>query len=100
LTPFYGSNVEVSEGHKDDVDLSGVNVALVYTFPDKPSAGDWRVGIIADTESSEEQVMALETIFTGKDADHGAPSPGSSPTTWAFNAPASRTPTVRPRPRP
>ena len=29
--------------------------------------GDWRVGIIADTDSSEEQVSALETIFTGKD---------------------------------
>jgi hypothetical protein len=57
----------ISEGHKDDVDLSGVNVALVYSFPDKPSAGDWRVGIIADTESSDEQVTALETIFTGKD---------------------------------
>jgi hypothetical protein len=57
----------IREGHKDDVDLSGVNVALVYTFPDKPSAGDWRVGIIADSESSDEQVAALETIFTGKD---------------------------------
>jgi hypothetical protein len=34
---------------------------------DRPSAGDWRIGIIADTDSSDEQVAALETIFTGKD---------------------------------
>jgi hypothetical protein len=59
--------LHISEGHKDGVDLSGVNVAMVYNFPDKPSAGAWRVGIIADTESSDEQVEALETIFTGKD---------------------------------
>ena len=57
----------IREGHKDDVDLSGLNVALVYTFPDRPSAGNWRVGIIADTETSDEQVAALEAIFTGKD---------------------------------
>jgi hypothetical protein len=59
--------LHIDEGHKDDVDLSGVNVALVYTFPDRPSSGDWRVGIVADTSCSDEQVAALETIFTGKD---------------------------------
>jgi hypothetical protein len=57
----------IREGNKDDVDLSGVNVALVYAFPDKPSAGSWRIGIIADAESSDQQAEALETIFTGKD---------------------------------
>jgi hypothetical protein len=39
----------------------------VYTFPDKPSGGNWRIGIIADTESSDEQAEAMEAIFTGKD---------------------------------
>jgi hypothetical protein len=57
----------ISEGNKDEVDLSGVDVALVYTFPGKPSEGNWKIGIVADTESSDEQVEALEAVFTGKD---------------------------------
>ena len=57
----------IREGHKDDIDLSGLDVALVYTLPDRPSLGNWRVGIIADTDTSDEQATALETIFTGKD---------------------------------
>jgi hypothetical protein len=59
--------LHISEGHKDDVDLSGVNVALVYSFPGKPSEGNWKIGIVADTDSSDEQAQALEAIFTGKD---------------------------------
>ena len=59
--------LNIREGHKDDVDLSGQTVALFYTFPDKPSAGNWQIGIIADTEASDEQASALEAIFTGKD---------------------------------
>jgi len=59
--------LSIREGHKDDVDLSGQNVALFYTFPDKPSAGNWQIGIIADTEASDEQAAAFEAIFTGKD---------------------------------
>jgi hypothetical protein len=59
--------MHIDEGHKDDVDLSGLDVALVYTIPGQPSAGGWRIGIIADTGASDEQAEALEAIFTGKD---------------------------------
>jgi len=59
--------LHITEGHKDDVDLTGVNVALVYTIPDKPSSGNWQVGIIADRGASDDQAAALEAIFTGKD---------------------------------
>jgi hypothetical protein len=59
--------LHINEGHKDEVDLSGLNVALVYTFPGIPSEGGWRIGIIADTDASGEQAAALEAIFTGKD---------------------------------
>ena len=59
--------MHISEGHKDDVDLSGLDVALVYTIPGRPSGGGWRIGIIADTETSDDQAEALEAIFTGKD---------------------------------
>lgn len=57
----------IREGHQDDTDLTGLNVALVYNFPNNPSAGEWRIGIIADTKTSDEQAAALEKIFTGKD---------------------------------
>ena len=59
--------MHVDEGHKDDVDLSGQNVALVYTIPGQPSAGGWRIGIIVDSDASDEQAAAFESIFTGKD---------------------------------
>lgn len=59
--------LSIREGHKDDVDLSGVNLAIVYTIPDRPSAGNWRVAIIVDTDPSDEQAEALEAIFGGKD---------------------------------
>jgi hypothetical protein len=57
----------IREGNKDDVDLSGQNVALVLSIPDKPSAGNWRIGIIADSDATDDQAQALEAIFTGKD---------------------------------
>src|SRR5919197_1979672 len=59
--------LNIREGNKDDIDLSGVNVALVFTIPDMPSKGNWGVGIIVDSDASDEQAEALETIFTGKD---------------------------------
>jgi hypothetical protein len=59
--------LNIREGHKDDIDLSGVNVALVYTIPDQPSKGNWSIGMIVDSDASDEQAEALETIFTGKD---------------------------------
>ena len=59
--------LDIGEGHKDDIDLSGVKVAAFYTIPDKPSSGNWQIGFIVDTGASEEQASALEAIFTGKD---------------------------------
>lgn len=59
---------------------------LGLQLPNKPSTRDWRVGIIADTESSDEQVAALKTIFTGKDGGPRGAFSGSSSTTWAFRA--------------
>ena len=58
--------LHIREGNKDDVDTAGVNVALVYTIPGVPGDGEWRVGIVVDTEASDEQAAALEAIFSGK----------------------------------
>lgn len=79
--------LHIQEGHKDDVDLSGVNVALAYTIPDKPSAGNRGIGIIADTDSSDEQASALEAIFTGKDGGPWGTSRGCSVRTGVSSGP-------------
>jgi hypothetical protein len=59
--------LHIAEGHKDDLDLAGIDVALVYTIPGVPGEGGWRIGIVVDTEASDEQAEALEAIFTGQD---------------------------------
>lgn len=76
--------LHIREGNRDDVDLSRVNVALAYTIPDKPSAGNWGIGIIADTDSSDEQASALEAIFTGKDGGPWGDFAGLFGTYWGL----------------
>src|SRR5919201_3367816 len=38
----------VKEGSLDGLDLSGVDAALVYTIPGKPSGGNWKMGAVVD----------------------------------------------------
>jgi hypothetical protein len=59
--------INIREGNKDEIDLSGVNVVMVYTIPDIPSAGNWRVGLIVDSGASDQQASALESIFRGQE---------------------------------
>jgi hypothetical protein len=55
----------ITEGNLDDVDLSGVNVAMGYMAPSNISAGDLKLGIVVDEGASDEQAQALERIFKG-----------------------------------
>ena len=56
----------VKEGNLDDTDLSGVNFALYNLFPSNLTAGDWKVGIVIDSDASDEQAGALERICKGE----------------------------------
>lgn len=56
---------EVTDGNLDDIDLSGVRVALAYNAPSNVSAGNLKVGIVVDSGASDEQVDALARIFKG-----------------------------------
>jgi hypothetical protein len=55
----------IREGDLDDLDLSGIDAALVYTIPGNPSGGGWTIGLVVDESASEETAQALERIFRG-----------------------------------
>ncbi|HUS23146.1 MAG TPA: DUF1326 domain-containing protein [Aeromicrobium sp.] len=55
----------VTDGSLDDLDLSGVRVALAYFAPANISAGNLRVGIVVDNGATDEQADALARIFKG-----------------------------------
>jgi hypothetical protein len=57
----------VKQGNLDDLDLSGVDAALVYTIPGNPSGGNWTMGLVVDDGASDEQAQALERIFRGEE---------------------------------
>ena len=56
---------EVKDGNLDDVDLSGVRVAMAYMAPSNISAGNLKIGIVVDSRASGDQADALERIFKG-----------------------------------
>jgi hypothetical protein len=55
----------VEDGKLDDLDLSGVNVAMGYMAPSNISAGNLKLGIVVDENASDEQADALGRIFRG-----------------------------------
>lgn len=59
--------LHVSQGSKDGVDLSGVDIGWVYTLPGNVTGGNWTTMLILDPAVSEEQVKAVEEIIQGKD---------------------------------
>ena len=59
--------LHISEGNRDGVDVSGVDVGWVYTLPGNVTAGNWTTMLIFDPSVSDDQVKALEAVFQGKD---------------------------------
>ncbi len=57
----------IADGSSDDVDLSNVNFALYNYWPSKPSAGNWKVGVVVDDAASDEQAQALDRILSGQE---------------------------------
>jgi len=59
---------QVRDGTVADTDLSGVDFALFNHFPSNLTAGNWTVGLVVDDAASDEQVEAIEQIFSGEEA--------------------------------
>ena len=57
----------VSEGHLDEVDLSGADFALYNYFPSNLTSGNWKIGVVVDDQASDAQVDALERIVSGRE---------------------------------
>ena len=71
----------ITEGRVDDVDLSGLPVALAIRYHDDEAGSPWTWILYLDDQASEEQSAALEGIYTGRlggDADTHFP--------WAWKA--------------
>ena len=56
----------IEEGSADDVDLSGLPVALALRYDDDEEGSPWTYVLYLDREATEEQRDALEGIFTGR----------------------------------
>jgi hypothetical protein len=56
----------VDSGTVDDVDVSGLSVAVVGDTPGVMVEGNWRVGLLMDAQASEQQATKLAGVFSGQ----------------------------------
>jgi hypothetical protein len=56
----------VGSGRVDDVDVSGLTVAIVADAPRLMTDGGWRMGLFMDSAASQEQADALAAVFSGQ----------------------------------
>jgi hypothetical protein len=56
----------VGSGTVDDVDVSGLTVAVVADTPPVMSDGNWRVGVFLDDAAAPEQAEKLGAVFAGQ----------------------------------
>lgn len=71
----------IEEGAADGIDLSGLPVALALRYSDDEPGSPWTWILYLDARATDEQVAALEGIFTGRlggDAERRFP--------WAWKA--------------
>jgi hypothetical protein len=65
---FFAWHIE--QGNKDDVDVSGLNVALAAHTPKQMTDGNWTVALYIDERASAKQGDALAAIFSGAAGGH------------------------------
>jgi hypothetical protein len=58
--------VRIDQGHADDTDLSGLNVALLMDIPGKMSRGNYALAGYIDERASDAAYSALVDIFSGQ----------------------------------
>jgi len=56
----------IDSGQVDDVDVSGLTVALLGDTPKVMTEGNWRLGSIIDAKATDEQAEKLGAVFGGQ----------------------------------
>lgn len=59
------AGVRIDRGHSGDVDLSGLNVAMLLDIPGKMERGNWTLALWIDERATDAQFDQLELIFRG-----------------------------------
>lgn len=75
--------IRIDKGHYGDVKLGGLNVAVLYAWPNPIFEGNGEIQSIIDERASEEQRHALATILYGGDTAEAATH------WWVFHAMSS-----------
>lgn len=57
---------QIKRGKYGDVDLSGLYVGLIGTWPGNVLKGNWSVGLIIDDRANDKQANAIQEILSGK----------------------------------
>ena len=60
----------IEKGHKDDVDLSGLNVAAWLHAPGALTDGGWKLALYIDEKASDDQKNAITELWGGKAGGH------------------------------
>jgi hypothetical protein len=59
------AGVRIDKGTSGDIDLSGLNVAMLLDIPGKMERGNWTLALWIDDRATDEQFEQLEAIFKG-----------------------------------
>ena len=72
--------LRIDKGHFEDVDLTGLKIAIFYAWPGPISEGKGEMQIVIDEAANDDQRLALETVLSGKETEEGATH------WWVFHA--------------
>ena len=72
---------KIDRGHVDDVDVSGRTMVLTLVSPKLMVEGNWRAGLVFDSDTTDEQMQSLTSVFTGA---FGGPMAGLAPLIGEF----------------
>ncbi|HZB42830.1 MAG TPA: DUF1326 domain-containing protein [Ilumatobacter sp.] len=71
----------IDRGQIDGVDVAGRTMVLAIVSPKLMIEGNWRAGIVFDTDTTDEQMQSLTNVFTGA---IGGPMAGLAPLIGEF----------------
>lgn len=72
--------LRIDTGHFDGLDLSGLKLAVFYSWPGPIAEGKGELQAVIDESASEDQRLALEAVLHGKETEEAATH------WWVFHA--------------